>query len=181
METLPRGGGGIKPFPYVRCKKLFALEKGANSPMRFALDFDPSSVLTWRMINRRILLTGAGALVAHGILAWAQAQGGNKVVFRHDLPDLDLKDWSVTAVEVSYAPGESSPAHSHPGITIVYVLEGEICSKVGDEPETTFTPGQMFLETPDQLHGVSRNASAKPAKFLVILLAPKDKPLTKPA
>jgi hypothetical protein len=43
----------------------------------------------------------------------AQAQGGNKVVFRHDLPDLDLKDWSVTAVEVSYAPGESPPAHSH--------------------------------------------------------------------
>jgi len=131
------------------------------------------------MINRRILLTGAGALVAHGILASAQAQGGNKVVFRHDLPDLDLKDWSVTAVEVSYAPGESSPAHSHPGITIVYVLEGEIRSKVGDEPETTFTPGQMFLETPDQLHGVSRNASAKPAKFLAILLAAKGKPLTK--
>src|SRR5450432_1658155 len=109
------------------------------------------------MLNRRILLSGAGALVAQAVLSSAQKPGGSNVVFRHDLPDLDRKDWSVTAVEVSYAPGESSPAHRHPGITIVYVLEGEIRSKVGDEPETTYTTGQMFLETPNQLHGVSRN------------------------
>jgi quercetin dioxygenase-like cupin family protein len=61
------------------------------------------------------------------------------------------------------------------------VLEGEIRSKVGNEPETTYTTGQMFLETPGQLHGVSRNASAKPAKFLAILLAANGKPLTTPA
>jgi quercetin dioxygenase-like cupin family protein len=132
------------------------------------------------MINRRILLSSAGALVAQALLSSAETKAGSKVVFRHDLPDLDLKDWSVTAVEVSYAPGESSPPHRHPGITIVYVLEGEIRSKVDDEPEATYTAGQMFLETPDQLHGVSRNASTKPAKFLAILLAAKGKPLTKP-
>jgi len=103
-------------------------------------------------------------------------------VLQRDLPDVELKDWSVTAVEVSYAPGESSPPHRHPGITIVYVLEGEIRSKVGDGPETTYTAGQMFLEAPNQLHGVSRNASnTKPAKFLAVLLAPKGKPLTTPA
>jgi len=54
----------------------------------------------------------------------------------------------------------STYAHRHPGITIAYVLEGEILSKVGDEPEKTYTAGQMFLETPGQLHAVSRNASA---------------------
>ena len=133
------------------------------------------------MINRRVLLAGAWALMAPAALTSAQKQGGNKVLFRHDLPDLDLKDWSVTAVEVSYAPGESSEAHRHPGITIVHVLEGEIRSKVGDEPETTYTVGQMFLETPNQLHAVSRNASTKPARFLAVLLAPKGKPLTTPA
>jgi quercetin dioxygenase-like cupin family protein len=71
------------------------------------------------MINRRILLSGAGALVAQAVLSSAPTPSGSKVVFRHDVPDLDLKDWSVTAVEVSFAPGESSPAHRHPGITIV--------------------------------------------------------------
>jgi quercetin dioxygenase-like cupin family protein len=95
---------------------------------------------------------------------------------------VNLKDWSVTAVEVSYGPGESSPSHRHPGITIAYVLEGEIRSKVGDDPERTYTVGQMFLETPGQLHAVSGNASTtRPAKLLAILLAEKGKPLTTPA
>ena len=134
------------------------------------------------MINRRILLSGAGATLAQAMFSNAQAQGGTRLVFQHDLPDLNLKDWSVTVVEVSYPPGESSPPHRHPGITIAYVLEGQIRSKVGDGPETTYNPGQMFLETPNELHGVSGNASAtKPAKLLAVLLAEKGKPLTTPA
>jgi quercetin dioxygenase-like cupin family protein len=135
------------------------------------------------MINRRVLLSGAGATLAQAVLSNAQAQGGGtKVVFQHDLPDLSLKDWSVTVVEVTYPPSESSPPHRHPGLTIAYVLEGQIRSKVGDGPERTYEMGQMFLETPNQLHGVSGNASTtKPAKLLAILLAEKGKQLTTPA
>jgi quercetin dioxygenase-like cupin family protein len=122
----------------------------------------------------------AGAVLAQ--LFVQSAAGSTKSVFQHDLPDLSLKGWSVTAVEVSYGPGESSPSHRHPGITIAYVLEGEIRSKVGDDPEKTYSVGQMFLETPDQLHGVSANASkTNPAKLLAILLAEKGKQLSKPA
>ncbi|HLY15941.1 MAG TPA: cupin domain-containing protein [Bryobacteraceae bacterium] len=130
------------------------------------------------MLNRRVLLGGAGVLLSQALLKGA----GSKVVFEHDLPDLTLKDWSVTAVEVSYGPGESSTAHRHPGITIVYVLEGEIRSKVGDGPEKTYTPGQMFLERPGELHAVSGNASAtQPAKMLALLLAGTGARLTTPA
>jgi len=133
------------------------------------------------MISRRGLLSGLGALLAQPAVSHAQAKGGSKVVFEHDLPDVNLKNWSVTTVEVSYAPGESSKAHRHPGLTIVYVLEGEITSKVADGPETTYSAGQMFMETPNQLHAVSRNASdTKPAKFLAMLLAEKGKQLTTP-
>ena len=72
-------------------------------------------------------------------------------MFEHDLPDLTLKDWSVTVVEVCLWPLRSFPgAYRHPGITIAYVLEGEIRSKVGEEPEKTRQAGQMFLETPNQ-------------------------------
>lgn len=114
-------------------------------------------------------------------MLFPRAHAANQVVFQHDLPDVNLSGWSVTAVEVNYPPGGSSTAHRHPGITIVYVLEGEIRSQVGDGPEKTYAPGQMFLETPGQLHGVSRNASdTKPAKFLALLLAEKGKPLTTP-
>jgi quercetin dioxygenase-like cupin family protein len=133
------------------------------------------------MMNRRHLLEGAAGLFLAQALR-AQNRGGPRAVFQHDLPDLSLKNWSVTAVEVSYGPGESSAAHRHPGITVAYVLEGEIRSKVGDEPEKTYRAGEMFLETPGQLHAVSANASTtKPAKLLAILFAEKGVPLTAPA
>jgi quercetin dioxygenase-like cupin family protein len=125
-------------------------------------------------------MTGAGGLAAAAILG-AQGRGSSKGVFKHELPDLTMKGWSVTAVEVSYGPGDASASHSHPGITIAYVLEGEIRSKVGEGSEQTYSVGQMFMETPDQLHAVSRNASTtKPAKLLAILLAENGKPLTTP-
>ena len=126
---------------------------------------------------------GAGVLLAQVLRAQmlrAQNSGGSsKVIFKHDLPEVALRDWAVTAVEVSYGPGESSPPHSHPGITIAYVLEGEIRSKVGDGAEASYSAGEMFLETPGELHTVSRNASTSdPAKLLALLLAEKGKPLT---
>src|SRR5260370_33862002 len=126
------------------------------------------------MVNRRVLLGSAGALLAEALLSTAQTAGGRKIVFEHDLPDLSLKGWSLTEVEVSYAPGESSNAHRHPGITIAYVLEGEERSKVGDDPEKTYATGQMFLVTPNQLHAGSGNASnTKPARLLATILAEK--------
>jgi quercetin dioxygenase-like cupin family protein len=125
---------------------------------------------------------GAAGAMAAQILSAQNSRGRGKTIFKHDLPDLTMKGWSVTAVEVSYGPGDSSGAHRHPGITIAYVLEGEIRSKVGDGPEQTYAAGQMFLETPHQLHAVSRNASTtKPAKLLALLLAENGQQLTTPA
>ena len=134
-------------------------------------------------MDRRTLLQSFGALACQAAIATAQTSAPNRgVVFEHDLPDIHLQGWSVTAVEVKYAPGAASAAHRHPGITLAYVLEGEIVSKVGDGPEKTYTVGQMFMETPNELHGVSRNASTtKPARLLAMLLAEKGKQLTTPA
>jgi quercetin dioxygenase-like cupin family protein len=135
------------------------------------------------MMTRRTLLESAALLVMLNEGPRAQpAVPRNRTVFQHDLPNLTLDDWLVTAVEVAYGPGEGSPAHRHPGITIAYVLEGAVSSKVGDDPERTYTVGEMFLETPLQLHAVSRNASdTKPAKLLAVLLTKKGLPLTAPA
>jgi quercetin dioxygenase-like cupin family protein len=132
-------------------------------------------------MTRRILLGGASTLLAQ-IVGAQNSTGRAKRIFEHDLPDLTLHGWSATAVEVSYGPGESSSAHRHPGITIAYVLEGEIRSKVGEDPERIYRVGEMFLETPNQLHSASGNASkTKPARLLAILLAGKGQQLTTPA
>jgi quercetin dioxygenase-like cupin family protein len=136
------------------------------------------------MVTRRALMGSAAGVLLLNKLAGAQSSGSGaaKPVFQHDLPDVQLSGWAVTAVEVSYGPGESSPPHRHPGITVAYVLEGEIRSKVGDDPEKTYSVGQMFLETPGQLHAVSGNASTtRPARLLAVLLAEKGKPRTTPA
>ena len=131
------------------------------------------------MMTRRTLIESAAVLLMLGRGGPAQATGQGRSVFQHDLPNLTLDDWSVTAVEVTSRPGQSSPPHRHPGITIAYVLDGEISSKVGDDPEKTYSVGEMFLETPQQLHAVSRNASdTRPARLLALLLAKKGQPLT---
>jgi quercetin dioxygenase-like cupin family protein len=133
-------------------------------------------------LTRRALVESLAGLFLLASPASAQKAADRAgPIFQHDLPDVMLKDWSVTAVEVSYAPGQASAAHRHPGITIAYVLEGEIRSKIGDGPEQSYTVGQMFLETPGELHAVSRNASStQPARLLAVLLAPKGQPLTTP-
>jgi quercetin dioxygenase-like cupin family protein len=131
------------------------------------------------MLTRRSVLVGATAGVFARALAAQGSAEHTEAVFQHDLPDLALDNWAATLVEVSYPPGGSSAAHTHPGITIAYVLEGAIRSKVGDEPERTYTAGQAFIEMPDQLHAVSRNASdIEPARLLAVLLAEKGKTLT---
>lgn len=148
-------------------------------------------------ITRRSLMEAAGAVLclagATGVAAAAAADvahaqskpGGAPTrapLYQHDLPDLAIKGWSVTAIEVKYAPGQASGAHRHPGLTFAFVLEGEVVSKVDDGPEKTYKVGEMWHETPNQLHAVSRNASAtNPARILAILLAEKGAQLTTPA
>src|SRR5262245_66001819 len=134
------------------------------------------------MMTRRVMMgSAASLLLAKELLAAQAVANGPKVVFEHDVPDLTMKGWSASGVEVSYGPGQSSPPHRHPGITIAYVLEGEIVSKVGDGPEKTYKVGEMFIETPNQLHAVSRNASkTNPAKLLAVMLSEKGKPRTTP-
>ena len=129
-------------------------------------------------MDRRTLLALLGAALAEA----QTKQAPRPPIFQHDLPDVNIHNWAITAVQVDYAPGGKSNAHRHPGITIAYVLEGEVSSKVGDEAEKTYKTGEMWIESPNALHAVSRNASdAKPAKLLAILLAEKGKPLTTPA
>lgn len=83
---------------------------------------------------------------------------------------------------VEYAPGASSSKHRHNAHTFVYVLEGSLVMQVAGGKETTLGPGQTFYESPDDVHSVSKNASAtQPAKFLVFFVKDKGAPVSVPA
>lgn len=97
-----------------------------------------------------------------------------------ELPGAVGKEGALALVE--YAPGGFDAAHRHDSSVFVYVLEGAVVMQAQGGQEVTVGPGQTFYESPDDVHTVSRNASAtKPAKFLVFFVKQKGAPLVLPA
>lgn len=95
-----------------------------------------------------------------------------RLVLKQPIPNIDMHDWEMTAVEVAYPPGGASRPHRHPGLTVAYVIEGSIRSRVADEPERVYSAGEIFIERPGDHHGVSRNASEiAPARLLAVMFA----------
>jgi quercetin dioxygenase-like cupin family protein len=88
---------------------------------------------------------------------------------------IDNQEAKVTVWELEKAPGTGSAEHRHPGPVFVYVLEGELESKVGDQPMKVYKKGEMFYEPAHGLHAVSRNPSlTKSTRILVFFLTSKD-------
>jgi quercetin dioxygenase-like cupin family protein len=93
------------------------------------------------------------------------------LVYDHTLPNVPGK--SIKGVLVEYAPGGSSPAHTHPNSAFIYatVLEGAIKSQVNNGPVKIYRAGENFSENPGDHHGVSANASStKPARLLAVFV-----------
>jgi quercetin dioxygenase-like cupin family protein len=87
----------------------------------------------------------------------------------------------LSMIKVDYAPGESTPAHTHHAQALLYVLEGSIVMQVRGGPSVTLSAGQTWYEGPDDVHVVSRNASdSMPAKYVVFLVKDKGAPLLTP-
>jgi len=91
---------------------------------------------------------------------------------------------SLIALEVDYAPGAASPAHTHAKSAFIYayVISGAIESKVNEGETRIYRAGESWSEPPGAIHSISRNASkTEPAKLLaVFVLGTNDKALTTP-
>ena len=94
----------------------------------------------------------------------------------------DVAGREVMMITLDIPPGGGSAPHRHPGAhNFGYVLEGAYKIKIDSGPETVLTKGQIFYESPGQLHAISSNASnTEPAKVLVVAVHEIDKPLTVP-
>jgi len=101
-------------------------------------------------------------------------------VMTKELPDYPGKE--AVVLTVRYPPGSVDPVHRHDAHAFVYVLEGSIVMGVRGGKTVTLRPGQTFYEGPNDVHTIGRNASrTKPAKFLVVLLKDRNKPVAIPA
>ncbi|WP_176512246.1 cupin domain-containing protein [Pseudomonas faucium] len=126
------------------------------------------------------LLLSAG-LLAGQPAAWAHGEAADQVKVLQEKQPSNAPGKNAVMLTVSYAPGQASPAHQHPGAVMAYVLEGAVVSKLNDEPEKTYKAGEFWYEAPGTVHSVSRNASdKKPAKLLVWSLVDEGKPVTEP-
>jgi len=121
------------------------------------------------------------------ILAAPNAPGGqtkataDRVVLSRSLPAMKGNDLKITVLEVAYAPGAASPAHSHPCPVVAYVVSGAIRSQVKGEPEAVYRAGESFFERANGVHLISANASrTAPAKFLAYFLCDHETKLSVP-
>jgi quercetin dioxygenase-like cupin family protein len=94
-----------------------------------------------------------------------------------DLPDVPGKEGLIERVLLS--PGEIVPPHRHNADVVAYVLEGSIITQLmGGKPRTVHA-GEVFYESPTDVHVESRNASTtQPATLLVFFVKKTGAPPT---
>ncbi len=134
------------------------------------------------MIGRFLLVTAIALVSMAAAPAHHASVDKVTLVYDHVLPNVPGK--SIRGVLVEYAPGGTSPGHTHPRSAFIYatVLEGAIRSLVNDGPVKVYRAGESFCENPGDRHGVSENASAtKPARLLAVFVVDtKETTLTTP-
>jgi quercetin dioxygenase-like cupin family protein len=85
------------------------------------------------------------------------------------LPDVTGKEGLIETVVLS--PGEVVPEHRHNADVFAYVLEGSIITRLKGGKAQTVHAGEVFYESPTDIHVGSRNASkTQPAKLLVFFV-----------
>lgn len=121
------------------------------------------------------------AVLAAQTPAWAHGDAADQVKVLQQQGPSNAPGKNAVMLTVSYAPGQASPAHQHPGAVMAYVLEGAVVSKLDDEPEKTYQAGEYWYEAPGTIHSVSRNASqTQSAKLLVWSLVDEGSSVTVP-
>lgn len=127
-----------------------------------------------RTILPAICVALAFSLGGHAFAHDGQAE---TVIPKFDQAIANIPGKSLRVVEVDYAPGAASPAHSHAKSAFIYayVLAGGIESKVNDGQTRIYKVGDSWFEPPGAIHSVSRNASkTKPARLLAVFVVDAD-------
>jgi quercetin dioxygenase-like cupin family protein len=127
-----------------------------------------------------LLLAVSSVLAFSSVVTFrsANAQAGKPTtLMTKDLPDVPGKEGMIETVD--FAPGEVSQPHRHNADVFVYVLEGSIITQLKGSSPRTVQAGDVFYESPADIHSVSRNASeTQPAKLLVFYVKKKGAPQT---
>ena len=128
-------------------------------------------------------LIGAFAIAAIILMgapsrANAQTPGAQrKILHQEDLAVAPGYD-AVQALGI-IPPGGREGKHTHPGLMLGYVVEGDLTMEIEGKPTVTYKTGESFVIEPGAVHEGINNGKV-PYKAVVTYIVPKGKPLTTP-
>ena len=100
------------------------------------------------MYNMKKLILSA-FIFTFGFATATHAQQVN-TLFTKQLPEAPGKE--IEVITVDYAPGAVDAIHRHDAHAVVYVLEGEVEMRVRGGLLQRLGPGQVFYESPGDVH-----------------------------
>jgi quercetin dioxygenase-like cupin family protein len=100
---------------------------------------------------------------------------------RTPLQKAEFPDGFVSVSGIAEVPaGAFAGRHTHPGVELSYVLEGEVDLIVEGKPDQHLKPGDSYQMAPGVAHDVKVTGD-KPLKLLSVYVVDKTKPLASPA
>jgi quercetin dioxygenase-like cupin family protein len=128
------------------------------------------------MIKKTLLTLSVLALACAGA-ALAQ-QGGIK---RTPLQKAEFPEGFVSVSAIAEVPaGGAAGRHSHPGIELGYIVEGEADLILDGQPAQHLKAGDSYQIPVGAIHD-AKTSGDKPLKVLTVYIVDKTKPLATPA
>ena len=115
-------------------------------------------------------------LAGAGFYAVAQEPLVRKPLQKSEFPG---DQWATYTTLLTVAPNAPIPRHSHPGIEMIYIIEGEATLTMEGKPDTLLKAGDSILVPTGVVHG-GKNGD-KPSKIITTHVVDKSKPLSTPA
>lgn len=135
------------------------------------------------MLKRIVLCT---ALITFGIVLSLNAQPQpspvqpppvkRTILQRADVPGTNLE---IIYATVEIAAGFKAGRHSHPGVVMAQIVEGDFWLHVDGQPEQIVRPDESLTLSDRAIH--NEGATDKPVKLNVVYVIEKGKPLASPA
>ncbi len=128
---------------------------------------------------RRTSFTAAvlvGAILTAAAVAIAQDAIVRTPLQKSDFPDAHASHLMLVTV----APGGVVPPHTHPGVEMGYLQEGEAVLSIAGQPDQQLKAGASYLIPANTVHS-ARNTGTTPIKIVAAFVVDKTKPLASPA
>ena len=130
------------------------------------------------------IVAATAFLVLYGSAALAQAQPTpvqpspvkRTILQKADVPGTNFE---VLYATVEIAPGFKAGRHSHPGVVMAQIVEGEFWLALDGQPEQVLKAGESLTLADRAVH--NEGAGDKGVKLSVVYVLEKGKPIASPA